>query len=180
MQVYNDILTNGIVSESTFADGWMCPIYKNKGDRREVKNYRPITLLNTDYKLMTKVIATRLANVVPHLVHKDQAGFIRGRSISDQVRLSQLMINYAEATEENGIIVALDQEKAYDKISHDYLWKVMERFDLPGNIIKLVQSIYKTAKTRVAINGEMSTPFQVVRGVRQGDPLSCLLFDRAL
>ena len=98
----------------------MCPIYKKK-ERDEIKNYRPITLLNTAYKLMTKVLAMRLAKAAPTLLHKSQAGFVLGRQISEQTQLLKMVLNYAEATEENGMIVALDQAKAYDKIEHDYL-----------------------------------------------------------
>ena len=119
---FNDIEANGIDKSTHFAEGWMCPIYK-KNDRNEISNYRPITILNTDYKIFTKVLATRLAQVAPSLLHKSQAGFVPGRRITDQTKLIELMVEYAEATEQNGLIVALDQEKAYDKIAHDYLWR---------------------------------------------------------
>ena len=72
------------------------------------------------------------------------------------------------------------QEKAYDKISHDYLWKVLEKFELPDQFIKTVQSIYRTAETVIIINGEISSLYKVTRGVRQGDPLSCILFNIAI
>jgi len=78
------------------------------------------------------------------------------------------------------MIVALDQEKAYDKISHDYLWRVLDRFRLPERFIQSVRTLYERAETQVMINGFLSSPFQVTRGVRQGDPLSCLLFDLAI
>jgi hypothetical protein len=103
-----------------------------------------------------------------------------GWSIFDQVRLTTLMGNYAEAMEENGAIIALDQEKAYDKISHDYLWQTLEAFNLPKNFIHTVKSLYENAETAIMINGVISSPFKVSRGVRQGDPLSCLLFNIAI
>ena len=108
----------------------MCPLFKKK-DPTEISNYRPITLLNTDYKLLTKVLAIQLMNHVKRLIHPDQAGFIPDRSIFDHIRLAKAILNYVEATEEDGAILALDQEKAYDKIRHDYLWKTMEAFNLP-------------------------------------------------
>ena len=80
----------------------------------------------------------------------------------------------------DGVIVALDQEKAYDKIRHDYLWDTLNKFDLPDIFTNTVKSLYENAYTQVAINGMMSEPFRVTRGVRQGDPLSCLLFDMAI
>ena len=177
--VFNDIHSNGMISGTDFSLGWMCPIYK-KNDRNEIANYRPITILNSDYKIMTKILAQRLAQVVPTLLHKSQAGFIPGRSISEQTKLIELMINYAEVSEQNGVIIALDQEKAYDKIAHDYLWKVLRAFGIPEEFITTVKALYQEAETHVMINGHLSSKFRVTRGVRQGDPMSCLLFDLAI
>ena len=157
----------------------MCPLYKKK-DPTEISNYRPITLLNTDYKILTKALAVQLAVKIADLIHPDQAGFIRKCLIFNQIRLAKAIIDYAEITEENGAIVALDQEKAYDKIKHDYLWAVMERFGLPRIFVNTVKTLYTNASTMVAINGILSDPFKVSRGVRQGDPLSCALFDLAI
>ena len=173
--VFNDIEEHGFMEGSTFAEGWMCPIYKKK-DRREIGNYRPITLLNTDYKIYTKILAIRLSRVVPSIVHINQAGFIPKRHIENQTQTCRIMVDYCEATEENGAIVALDQEKAYDRVAHDYLWQVLEHFAFPESFISRVKQIYRVATTQVAINGELSSSYEVTRGVRQGDPLSCLLF----
>ena len=178
-KIYDDIEKYGVHEDSAFAEGWMCPLYKKK-DRREISNYRPITLLNTDYKIFTKVLATKLAQVAPNVIHPNQAGFMPGQSIFDQVRLTKMMLHYAEATESNGLIVALDQEKAYDKISHEYLWRTLEKYNLPQGFINTVRSLYESVETVVIINGVVSKPFQVSRGVCQGDPLSCLLFNIAI
>jgi hypothetical protein len=75
--------------------------------------------------------------------------------------------HYAESTHTNGLIVALDQEKVYDKISHDYLWKVLDKFKIPTKIINTIKSLYNEAKTSVMINGHMSSAYTVNRGMRQ-------------
>jgi len=179
VRVFNDIAIHGIQPGSGFNDGWICPIYK-KGDKENIANYRPITVLNTDYKIFTKILSERLADVAPDLIHTDQAGFVKGRSIYDQVKLAKIMLDYGEIKGICGAIVALDQEKAYDKIMHPYLWKVLEKFGLPNNFIQTVKALYKDAITVVIINGVVSTPLFVIRGVRQGDPLSCLLFNLSI
>jgi exonuclease III len=178
-KVYLDIENYGVHPDSAFAEGWMCPLYK-KNDKREISNYRPITLLNTDYKIYTKTLAIKLAGVAHNAIHPNQAGFMPGRSIYDQVKLARMMVNYAETTESNGLIVALDQEKAYDKIAHDYLWRTLDKYNVHSKFIRTVRSLYESAETMVIVNGVTSDPFQVSRGVRQGDPLSCLLFNLAI
>jgi hypothetical protein len=177
--VYNDIENHGVAENSCFAEGLLNPLHKKK-DKRDISNYRPITLLNCDYKAFTKALALKLARTVPFIIHKNQAGFVPGRSITDQIRLTQMIMEYAEVEEINGVIVALDQEKAYDKIAHDYLWKVLEKFNIPIKFIETIKSLYKGAETSIMINGEISPKFKVTHGVRQGDPLSCLLFDIAI
>ncbi len=179
-KVYNDVAKHGIVQGTGFADGWICPIYKLKKDTREIVNYRPITLLNTDYKLMTRILAMRVAVVAETLIHPDQAGFVPGRQIFDHIKLNKLIIDYAEAEEVNGMIVALDQEKAYDRIDHTYLWRVLRKFNFPESFIRVVQNLYAEANSTVIVNGVLSEWFKIVRGVRQGDPMSCLLFDLAI
>ena len=174
--VFQDIQLHGIAPETGFVNGWMCPLFKKK-DPSRIENYRPITLLNSDYKLLTRALSLQLLESIKQLVHHNQAGFIPGRSIFDHIRLSRLMTTFAEVSERNGSIIALDQEKAYDKIDHNYLWKTLEAFNLPILFTQTVKTLYKDAHTTVIINGERSKSFQVTRGVRQGDPLSCFLFD---
>ncbi len=177
---FEDVRTHGVSAKTSFAHGWIAPIYKEKGERTKVVNYRPITLLNTDYKLLSKTLAVRLADIAPGVIHKAQAGFVPGRKIHNHTQLARLMMSWAEANETDGAIVALDQEKAYDKIAHDYLWRVLRKFGIPETFIGIVRSLYDKAMTSIMVNGILSKPYRIYRGVRQGDPLSCLLFDLAI
>ncbi|PPQ81141.1 hypothetical protein CVT26_011105, partial [Gymnopilus dilepis] len=178
-RVYNDIEKYGVSKDTAFCKGWMCPLYK-KGERTEISNYRPITVLNTDYKIMTRVLTTRLSVAAPRLIHQDQAGFMKGRRIEDQTELVRLMLNKCEADEENGVIVCLDQEKAYDKVRHDFIWKTLDRFNFPKHFTNTVKSLYENGETVIILNGVISSPYKITRGVRQGDPLSCLIFNLAI
>lgn len=159
-KTFNDIEKYGISPHTNFNEGWMCPLYK-KGERNNITNCRPITILNTDYKIMTKALANKLAEIAPTLIHRDQAGFIRGRNIYDQVKLAKLTLDYGKILKKNGAIVALDQEKAYDKILHPYLWMTLEKFNIPQHYIKTIKSLYENASTSVLINGILSDPFLV-------------------
>jgi hypothetical protein len=178
-RAFEDVWKHGVDESTNFAEGWMCPIYK-KGEKDDIANYRPITCLNTDYKIFTKVMSTRTAKIAPDLIHEAQAGFVPERQISDHTQLTRMVQEYAEAFGQNSLLVALDQEKAYDKIAHDYLWRVLSKFGIPDRFVAAVRSIYKHAETKVCINRHLSDAWDVVRGVRQGDPLSCLLFDLAI
>lgn len=125
---------------------------------------------------MTTIIMIRLGKVITKLVSPNQAAFITGRSIFNHIELVKRLIDFAEATETNGIILSLDQEKAYDKIRHDYLWDVLRAANLPESLIRTISGLYSGAQSRVIVNGTLSEFFEVIRGTRQGDPLSCILF----
>ena len=174
--VFQDIQKHGVEPGTDFTEGWMCPLYKKK-DKTCIENYRLITLLNTDYKLLTKTLSLQLVDSIKPMIHRDQVGFIPGRSIFNHIRLTKIMIQFAEALEQDGAIIALDQEKVYDRLTHEYLWKTLEAFEMPRHFINTIKALYKSAETKVIINGVISDPFIVKRGVRQGDPISCFLFN---
>lgn len=178
-RVFNDIEDNGPKPNLKFSEGWLCPIYK-KEDRTDIGNYWPITVLNTDYRMLTKILTTRLGEIAGEIIHNDQARFMLNRQITDQMDLAQILVNYAETTKKNGVIVSLDQEKAYDKIRHDFFWATLKKLGFPDKFVLLIQNLYRDAETVVVLNGIISNPLKITRGVRQGDPLSCLLFNTAI
>lgn len=162
-----------------FTDGLMRLLFKKK-EKWKIENYRPITLLNTDYKTYTKTIAIRLAEVAKTMIHEDQAGFVPQRSLYDHTKTTNLAIEYCEMMDKNGCIIALDQEKAYDKIDHAYLWQVMDKYDFPQEFTARIKELYKSTGKAILINGVMTKQYKVERGVHQGDPMSCLLYNFAI
>jgi len=149
-------------------------LYK-KGDRRDMKNWRPISLLNADFKLLSKLLANRLNAVLPTLVHHDQTA-VKGRWIMDSIHSIQAAFDYLENGGSQGGVLFLDQQKAFDRVEHDYLFKVLERFGFGPFFINAIRAQYNTAEARVKVNNFLSEPIPIRRGVRQGDPLSFPLF----
>ena len=145
-----------------------------KGDPAEVKNYRPVSLLTVDYKVITKVLKTRLSKVMSSLVDPEQACGVPGRSINDQLLNLQAVIEHAGAA--GGALVAIDLMKAFDRLSHRYMREVLQRMNFGENFLKWIDILYKRPESMVLVNGFLSERFQVGRSVRQGCPLSALLF----
>lgn len=156
-------------------------IHKGKDlPRDQLNNWRPISLTNTDYKLLAKCLAYRLSTVIGDLVNGDQVGFIKGRKSSTVIRLIDDVIDYMNDTNKPGILLALDYSRAFDSISKDYILWSFKKFGFGDNFINWVKVI--TAKTESCINycGWISEEFPVDSGIRQGCPFSPMAFVLAL
>ena len=153
---------------------------KNK-DPRKIGNLRPISLLNTFYKIVTKALAMRLAKVAPNIINADQTGFLKGRYIGENIRLILDVISICQKRNIPGILLACDQEKAYDSVDWSYMKHTLKRFGFGDKFRRWVDILYNSqcdtsCHACVQINGKLSRPYKIERGLRQGCPLSCLLF----
>lgn len=139
-------------------------------------NFRPISLLNTNLKLYAKLIAHRLADVLPNLIHPDQSGFTKGRETSDATRRLINIIHKVKKLGTPSLLLALDAKKALDRIHWGYLTKVLAAFGFTGPIFSAIMALYTTPTAQVYTSGVLSTPFLITNGTRQGCPFSPLIF----
>ena len=147
-----------------------------KGDRLNCKNWRPISLLNVDYKLCARALAGRLLKVIHLVVHPDQTCGVPGRFIGENVALLRDLVGI---TTERGIpaaILSLDQEKAFDRVDWSFMFSTLQRMGFGSSFIRWVRLLYTNVRCSVLVNGYASSIFFPSRGVRQGCPLSPLLF----
>lgn len=156
--------------------GLMKLIYKKKGEKVDLKNYRPITMQNTDLKILAKVLANRLKEVMPNIIETNQAYGIKGRDIADITMSIRDTIWYMKEKNEDGYVISLDFEKAFDRVEHEYLFEVLRSFGFGENFIKWIEILYKGALTKIKCNGFLTDCFKITRSIRQGCPLSALLY----
>ena len=141
-----------------------------------VKNWRPITLLNSDYKSAAKAIANRLQNVLPKIINSDQTGFLKGRFIGENIRLIDGLINHTAAHNIPGLLLFLDFEKTFDTVEWSFIWKTLGSFNFGSSLISWIKLCYRNIESCVLNNGWASNYFIPERGVRQGCPLSLYIF----
>ena len=143
-------------------------------------NWRPISLLNVDTKILSRTMSYRMSKVLERLIGPEQTAFVKGRNIAEGNRLLDYMIESAEKEGKSGVLAAIDFAKAFDSIDHDYIFKVLECFGFPENFIKMVKVLYHNAESAVMNNGRTTHYFPLERSCRQGDPISPYLFILAL
>ena len=174
VSVLNAACTAGQLSLSQ-RTGIITLIYK-KGDKLNPKNWRPITLLCSDYKILSKALTGRLAKVIASVISPCQTCGVPGRFSGEVIRIIQDSIDYANSANLCGAVLSLDQEKAFDRVDWPFLQKVLEHMNFGPSFRAWVRILYTTIYSRTLINGTLGGPFAISRGVRQGCPLSPLLY----
>lgn len=177
-QVFNEAL----ISHKTPAS-WrksVVTLLPKQGDRTSLRNWRPISLICTDAKVFTRMLSTRISPLMSKLINPYQTGFLHDRFIADNGLLARLVMSVAQKYDITGAALLLDQEKAYDRVHPEYLKAVLQQFRFPASLINSIMHLFFDTQLSININGFISTPCAQQRGLRQGDPLSPLLFNLML
>ena len=174
--IVNSMMNNENELCPTMRLGMIRLFKKSSKDPKDLKNYRPITLLNTDYKIIAKVLANRLKTALPNIINEDQSFGIKGRSIQNNQIFLKATFDYISQKNLPGIFLNIDQEKAFDKVSHNYLFKVIEKFGFGTNFCRWITILYNKMESKILVNGYMSKKIDILRSVRQGCPIAPLLY----
>ena len=151
-------------------------IPKKDADPHFIKNWRPLTLPNCDYKIAAKAIANRIKTVIPKLINNDQTGFLKGRFIGENIRLIDSIIKYASENNTPGLLLFVDFEKAFDSLEWSFIERTLQYFGFGPSLTQWVKTFYKKIESCVLNNGWSSNFIELQRSVRQGCPLSQYLF----
>ena len=145
-------------------------IEKIDEDKRFLKNWRPILLINIDAKIASKCLALRIRNILCNLFHSGQTAYVKGRYIGESVRLINDILEYIDSNDIEALLFSADFEKAFDSIDHCFLFSVLESFGCGLEFLKWVRVLFKNADSCVLNNGHSTGYFQLERGTRQAIP----------
>jgi hypothetical protein len=186
-QQYWDIVKSDVINAvlEFFTTSWILPGYNSNviallpktSSATSIDQYRPIAMANFKFKIISKIIADRLANIMPSLISEEQMGFIHDRNIKDCLCIASEAVNLLHNKSFGGnLALKIDISKAFDTLEWPFLLKVLNCFGFNDTFCNWIQVILKSAFLSISINGKSEGYFNCSRGVRQGDPLSPLLF----
>lgn len=175
--LFNVILDSGFIPED-WTKGIIVPIYKNKGNKRDPSNYRPITLLSCLGKLFTCILNNRLSKYMEDnkLMSEIQSGFRKQYSTVDNIFILYALLEFCKSKKTKLYCCFVDFTKAFDNIWRIGLWGKLLKSGIEGKILNVIKNMYADVKSCILVNGATSGYFKCEKGVRQGENLSPLLF----
>lgn len=174
--LFRDCWERGVVPQD-LRDAVIVSLYKNKGEKSDCSNYRGVTLLSIAGKILARVILDRLIpTVAEENLPESQCGFRANRSTTDMTFVLRQI--QEKCREQNvGLYAAfIDLTKAFDTVSRDGLWRILVRLGCPPKLLQILQQLHKGQMGQVKHKGELSDPFPIENGVKQGCVLAPTLF----
>ena len=168
MRVYQEAITIKHFTPSTI-EGTITCIPKAVKERNTLKNWRPLTLLNSVYKFFSAIISNRIKPILCQIINPDQTGFISGRFLGENTRLLTVTLDYCESHSVDGLLVIVDYAKAFDTIEWNFIEFCLNLFGFGDFIINSVKLLQKNLFSRIEQNGHFSANV-LSRGCRQGIP----------
>ena len=156
MVILGNELLNGKDPPPSFLEGLIIPL-RRKGDSVDAMDYRPISLLQTGYKIFAKLMATRLQQILPKAVGDNQQGFVQGRQMMKTVMMMLAAVSTARAEPDleahrSRVILLLDFRKAYDTVASDFLFYVLEEYGFASPIIHMMRKLHESTTAKFLVN----------------------------
>jgi exonuclease III len=173
------ILLNKIWIEEKVPNEWLRGIIiklPKKGNLNKCENWRPITLLCTASKVMTKIIVERMKTDIDKKLRENQAGYRPGRSGNDNICTLRIILEQAAEMRQNIYINFIDFYKAFDAVDRDKMWTIISQYGLPNKYLNMIKAFYNNYMASIEHNGILSEPINIETGVRQGCVMSPILF----
>jgi hypothetical protein len=149
-----------------------------KGDTTKCENYRTISLICNASKIILEIIRSRMKNTIESQMAEEQAGFRPGRGTIEQIFSLRLIAEkYLALQEKELYLIFIDFKKAFDRVWHKGLWRVLHHYGIHPKMINLIENLYKRTQSAIKVGNEVTEWFQQVIGVRQGCILSPDLFN---